>query len=899
MNPHAHSIKEVLAECNSTERGLKEVVAKERLKEYGVNELKEGKRISPLEIFVSQFKNLVVVILMVATVISFLLGEFIDAGAITFILILIAIVGFIQEYRAEKEIQALKKLASLKASAIREGKRKEIDAKELVPGDIIILETGKKVPADSRLLEAINLEAQESSLTGESIPVKKTIESLPEKTVLADRTNMVFSSTAITNGRGRAIVTNTGMQTEIGKIAALIQETPQELTPLQKKLDKLGKLLGKITIFICIAVFFTDLLTTPGSTTLFFSGDFIEFLRVVKDSFLIAVALAVAAIPEGLPAVVTISLSLGTRRMLERNTLIRRLPSVETLGETTVICSDKTGTLTMNQMTVKKIFVDNVILEVSGAGYETKGSITRMGKPVKSPTLSTLLLAGLLNNDAELKGKEVMGDPTEGALLVSAAKAGLTQGIMNKRYPRKDEIPFSSERKMMTTLHSRAGEQVVFSKGATEVILNLCTSIEINGKIKKLTEQDRLTILERNQEFAENGLRVLAFAHKTLIKSKAEEKLTFLGLQAMRDPPRPEVPDAIKKCRQAGIKVVMITGDHQITAKAIGETIGLEGKSVTGAELDKMGDFSKKVEDIAIYARVNPEHKIKIVSSLKKKGHHIVAMTGDGVNDAPALKKSDIGVAMGIIGTDVSKEASDAILTDDNFASIVNAVEEGRGIYDNIRNYVQYLLSSNIGEVLIIFLALLMGLPLPLVAIQILLMNLVTDGAPAIALSVEPNEKDIMKRKPRKPGEPIVSHFMAVKMIVLSLGMTLITLTGFLSYLEMPCINCEDPHAYARTFAFTTLVLLQMFNVLNSKSDTESVFKTGLFTNKWLLVAIFSSILIQVFVVQWMPLINTEIFKTIPLTLVDWVYAAILGSFILIIGELLKYVNRKFNLFKE
>lgn len=898
MKPHAQTVKEVINELRSSEKGLKESTAKKRLEEHGFNELKEGKKVSPLEIFVSQFKNLVVVILIVATAVSFLLGEFIDGGAIAFILILIAVVGFIQEYRAEKEIQALKKLASLKASVLRDGKRKEIDAKELVPGDVIILETGKKVPADSRLVEAINLEAQESSLTGESTPVKKTTEHLVEKTVLGDRTNMVFSSTAITNGRGKAVVTSTGMQTEIGKIATLIEETPEELTPLQKKLDKLGKLLGKITIFICIVVFLADLLKT-GNADLFFSGHFIDFLRVAKDSFLIAVALAVAAIPEGLPAVVTISLSLGTRRMLERNTLIRRLPSVETLGETTVICSDKTGTLTMNQMTVRRIFVNNMILEVSGAGYETRGSITRRGKLVKSSTLNNLLLAGLLNNDAELKKKEIVGDPTEGALIVSAAKAGLTQEVMNKKYPRKDEIPFSSERKMMTTIHSRSGEKVIFSKGATEVLLKLCTSMEVGGKVKRLTEQDRLNILEQNQQFAESGLRVLAFAYKTLVKSKPEEKLTFLGLQAMRDPPRPEVHDAIKRCRQAGIKVVMITGDHETTAKAIGETIGLEGRSITGAELDKIGDFTKEVEDIAIYARVNPEHKIKIVGSLKKKGHHIVAMTGDGVNDAPALKKADIGVAMGIAGTDVSKEASDAILTDDNFASIVNAVEEGRGIYDNIRNYVQYLLSSNIGEVLIIFLALLMGLPLPLVAIQILLMNLVTDGAPAIALSVEPNEKDIMKRKPRKPNEPIVSHFMAMKMIVLSLGMTLITLTGFLFYLEKPCIDCADPHAYARTFAFTTLVLLQMFNVLNSKSDTKSVFTTGLWNNKWLIIAIFSSILIQIFVVQWMPLINTEIFKTVPLTVADWAIAAVLGSLILILGELLKYVNIKFNLSKE
>jgi len=859
-------IEDVLTELKTSKNGLTEKEAAARLLVYGPNEIKSEKKISPIRIFLEQFHSFVIYILIAALAISIFLGETVDAIVIGIIVVLNAIFGFIQEYRAEKSIEALKKLSSLKATVIRDNHEKDIDAKLLVPGDILKLDTGDKIPADSRLIEAVELQTQEASLTGESSPVKKELKVLAPKTQLADRINMVFSGTIISSGKGKAVVTHTGMRSQIGRIAKLIEEAGADETPLQKKLDQLGKWLGIITIIIASIVFLGGVLK---------GGSLLEF-------FIVAVSLAVAAIPEGLPAVVTISLAIGVQRMVKRNALIRKLPSVETLGSTTVICTDKTGTLTKNEMTVKKIYANNKIIDVTGSGYDKEGAFLHENKKINPLEIDILLRIGALNNDANFDGKDVIGDPTEAALIVSAAKAGIAKEAIQNKYPRKDELPFTSERKMMTTMHSIEGEEFAYAKGAPEVILNLCTSIYENGRIKKLTEQKKAEILGINAQFANSALRVLGFAYKTLMnKDRAEKNLIFVGLQGMMDPPREEVKEAIRKCARAGIKVVMITGDNQITAKAVAQEIGISGKSITGSELEKLteSDLENYVEDIAIYARVNPEHKNKIVAALRKKGH-IVAMTGDGVNDAPALKKADIGISMGIMGTDVAKEASDMILTDDNFASIVNAIEEGRGIYDNIKKFVEYLLSSNLGEVLTIFTAIMIGLPLPLIAIMILWINLVTDGLPALALSVDPAEPNIMERKPRKNHDKIVSNAIIVRMLLVGIVMMVGTLAIF------TLSNPDENLAYAQTMAFSTLMFFQMFNVLNCRSEFSSLFKIGVFSNMRLWGAIIVSLLLQALVINT-PL--SRFFSTVPLSMMDWLTAILVASSVFIIVEIYKY----------
>jgi Ca2+-transporting ATPase len=883
---HNKEIKEVFAELHTSEKGLTEKEAQEKLQKYGLNEIEEKKKVSPFKIFISQFKNFLIYILFAAVVISTIVGyddyvkhggslveHFMDSIVILIILILIGVIGFIQEYRAEKAIEALKKLASLKARVVRDGKEKQIDVNKLVPGDIVILEAGDKIPADGRLIELHNLQTQEAALTGESVPIKKELKVLPEKTQIADQKNMLFSGTIITNGRGKAIVTRTGMNTEIGKIATMIQEAKPEPTPLQVKLEKLGKMLGVAVIAISVIVFIAGALTGKG----------------LLEMFKTAVSLAVAAVPEGLPAVVVVSLALGARRMVKRNALIRRLPSVETLGATTVICSDKTGTLTKNEMTVKKIYANKKVIEVSGSGYSIQGDFFFNGKKINPKEILLLLKIGALNNDASLSDGKVVGDPTEGSLIVSAAKGGLIKEELEKDTPRIDEIEFTSERKMMTTVHKINGEKVAYVKGAPEVVLSHCTSIYDNGKVRKLGEKEKKEILEINRRFANDALRVLGFAYKTIFDKVNEKNLTFVGLQGMIDPPREEAKLSIEKCKKAGIKVVMITGDHEITAKAIAKQLGIKGKSLTGHQLEEIENLEGVVEDIAIYARVNPEHKIKIVDALKKKGH-IVAMTGDGVNDAPALKKADIGTAMGITGTDVAKEASDMILTDDNFASIVNAVEEGRGIYDNIKKFVEYLLSSNLGEVLTVFIAIILSPffanALPLLAIQILWINLVTDGLPALALSVEPMEKDIMTRKPRNPKEKILSKSIIMRMVVVGSVMMLGTLVLFKVY------SLSKGVFYAQTMAFTTLMMFQMFNVLNCRSEDKSLFKIGLFSNAHLIGAITISILLQLTVI-YTPL--NIWFKTVPLGLVDWLLVFLVSSSVLWVIEIIKLTKTALN----
>ena len=677
--------------------------------------------------------------------------------------------------------------------------------------------------------------------------------------------NMVFSGTVITNGRGKAVTTATGMNTEIGKIAALIQEEKEKQTPLQLKLKQLGIWIGALILIICFIVFLTGVLK---------GENVFEFL-------IVAVSLAVAAVPEGLPAVVTISLALGVQKMVKRNALIRKLPSVETLGSTTVICTDKTGTLTHNEMTVTKLFFNNKLIDVTGEGYDIKGDFIYNKKKIDPKEIELLLKIGALNNDASLTDEKVIGDPTEGALILSAAKAGLIKENLEKKSPRIDEICFSSERKRMSTIHKEGNKRFIYTKGAADVIIHLCDKIIENNKVRRLTEKDKHKILKVNEEFAGDALRVLAFAYKPL-KGKVEEKnLILTGLQAMIDPPRKEAKLAIEKCKKAGIKVVMITGDHEATATAIAHELGLNGKSLTGQQLDKVRNLENVVEDIAIYARVNPEHKLKIINALRKKGH-IVAMTGDGVNDAPALKKADIGIAMGIAGTDVAKEASHMLLTDDNFASIVNAVEEGRGIYDNIKKFVYYLLSSNIGEVLTIFTAILIGLPLPLIAIMILWVNLITDGLPALALGVDPISSNIMERKPRNPKERIIPKSIAAWMFSIGVVMMIATLAVFKYY--NPIMNLK----YAQTMAFSTLMMLQMFNVINCKARDENLFK-AFFSNKYLIGAILISIGLQALVI-YSPL--SVFFKTTALAVKDIGIVFLTSSSVLVFGEVIKVFRR-------
>ncbi|MBI2208544.1 cation-translocating P-type ATPase [Candidatus Woesearchaeota archaeon] len=868
---HYKKIEDIFKELQTGKEGLAEEEAEKRLQKHGYNEIKEAKKISPIRIFLSQFNSIVIYILIAALAISVFLGETIDAIVIGAIVIANAIIGFVQEYNAEKSIEALKKLASLKAAVIRDGKEKEIDSKLLVPGDIIKLQTGDKIPADARVIELVILETQEAALTGESLPVKKDLKVLPEKTQLADRLNMVFSGTIITHGKGKAVVTNTGMQSEIGKIAELIEEAETEPTPLQKQMNKLGRWLGVLTIVVAIIVFFSGILK---------GGSMHEF-------FLVAVSLAVAAIPEGLPAVVTVGLAIGVKQMIKRNALIRKLPSVETLGETTVICTDKTGTLTKNEMTVKKIYANGKVIEVTGSGYDTKGDFVFNKKKINPNELGLLLQIGALNNDASLYNGSVVGDPTEAALIVSAAKAGMAKEAWHEKYPRKDEILFTSERKIMTTIHNVDGKDVSYVKGAPEIVLGLCTSIYEKGRIKKLTAARKKEILMINEEFANSALRVLGFAYGHFTdKSKAEKNLTFVGLQGMIDPPREEVKEAIRKCSDAGIRVIMITGDNAITAKAIADAIGIKGKVMTGNELEKMDshDLSKYVDAVSIFARVDPEHKDKIVVALKKKGH-IVAMTGDGVNDAPALKKSDIGIAMGIAGTDVAKEASHMILTDDNFASIVNAIEEGRGTYNNIRKYFAYLISGNIAEILIVFLAILFGWPVPITATQILLINLVTDGLPAVALSADPFEPNAMARKPRSQKDTVYKGLHAY-LIYYPIAMTVAAISIFY-YFNFIIGN----YAQAQTATFLTIAAFELYQAFSCRSIIYPALKVGIFKNKWLILAVFGSFVFATASI-FMPSFGRFLDMT-PLPILGFIAIMLISSIGAIIIEAIKYFKTR------
>ena len=885
-NPNWHTlpVEQTFERLKSDPAGMSMEEGARRLAEFGPNELQAARRISPWQILLDQFKNVLVVILLIATGLSAFLGHGVESLVIAVIVLFAVLLGFIQEYRAERAIEALRQMAAPTAKVLRDGEERELPASELVPGDLILLRAGDRIPADARLVEAVNLQVEESALTGESLPIEKHTnpldgESLPP----GDRKNMVFAGTAVTYGRGRAVVAATGMQTEFGQIAQLLQTVESGKTPLQQNLDKVGHLLARAALVVVAVIVALSLLR---------GQDFIEML-------IFGIALAVAVVPEALPAVVTISLAIGVQKMVKRNALIRRLPAVETLGSTSVICSDKTGTLTRDEMTARKLYAGGEVFKISGVGYEPTGEFSRNGHPVELPhTARTLLAAAALASDARLNqssgsepgnGWSIKGDPTEGALVVAAAKAGLHKPELDDRYPRRHEIPFTSETKRMTTWHETPEGLVAYSKGAPEVILASCTSFLTDDGARLLDEAGKVQLLAAAQEFAGEALRVLAVARKPdAALSGAEQEMTFLGLVGMIDPPRSEARSAIQICELAGIRPVMITGDHPVTAQAVASELGLlkGGRVVTGAELEAMSDadLEREVETIDVYARVSPAHKLRVVTALQANGH-IAAMTGDGVNDAPALKKADIGIAMGITGTDVSKEAADMTLTDDNFASIVAAVEEGRSVFGNIKKYLMYLLSSNIGEIGLMGGAALLGLPLPLTAVQILYVNLATDGLPALALAVDPPEGDLMRRKPRNPRTGIFTRPVVTLMLVGGIWSALLNL-GLFTW----AINSGRSIAEAMTMTFVSLVLIQFFKAYNYRSDRHSIFHKP-FANKWLNLAVTWELGLLLAIV-YLPFLQGA-FGTLSLTHVDWLILVGLSLTISPVLELTKWMGRR------
>lgn len=858
------------------ERGLSASEAEKRLKQIGKNQIEEGQKSAWWELFLEQFKDFMVWVLLVATVISGLLGEYHDAIAIIAIVILNAVLGFIQEIRAEKSLAALKKLTAPMARVLREGSWKKIAAADLVPGDIIALESGDRVPADVRLLSAEQLYIEESALTGESVPVHKQTDPLPQSQLpIGDHTNMAYMSTMVVRGNAQGVVVQTGMSTEMGKIAHLIQNTAESETPLQRRLEQLGKVLIVVALLLTAVVVITGIIHGHNAYKMFLAG----------------VSLAVAAIPEGLPAIVTIALALGVQRMIRRRAIVRKLPSVETLGCATVICSDKTGTLTQNKMTVTHLYLNRQIIELD------------KGVPADlSPIQDKLWQIGVLCNNARLlskkgrlKGRRVQsdGDPTEVALLMAAAGEGIEQQKLAADWQRVKEFPFDSERKMMSVIvEHRSGKRWLFAKGAPDVLLERCAYQLTDGREERLTAQDKKQHLQGNHHLASLALRNLAFAYREIkgdvSEADAERNLTFVGLAGMIDPPRQEVREAIRLCRQAGIRTVMITGDHQTTALAIAQQLGIgrsQGLTVTGKDLYNMSasEFQRKVDDIDVFARVSPEHKIRIVQALQKKGH-VVAMTGDGVNDAPAIKAADIGIAMGVTGTDVSKEASSLILADDNFATIVAAIEEGRSIYDNIRKFISYLLASNVGEILVMFMAMLLALPLPLVPIQILWVNLVTDGLPAMALGVDPPEENTMNRAPRNSRESIFARGVGWKIITRGL------MIGFWSLVAFCVAYFENPQqlVLAQTIAFATLVLSQLVYVFDCRA-TGSIFTRNPLSNIPLVLAVILSVFMLLVVIYYPPL--QPIFHTVPLGLREWVLVCVTSTLPVILAGLVDQVR--------
>ena len=883
-------------------KGLSKEEAAGRLEKYGYNELKEKEKESIWVKVAKQLKDFLVLTLIAASIVSGLVGEISDAIVIIAIVIVNAVLGVVQEGKAEKAMEALKRMSAPNARVLRDGHIEIMPAKNLIPGDVVLIEAGDNIPADIRLFESANLKVEEASLTGESVPSEKYADKAFDTEVsIGDRVNMAYMSTIVTYGRGKGIVVSTGTNTEIGRIAEAIQSFEDETTPLQLKLNELGKWLGIACLVICIIVFAIGFLR---------GGDLLEM-------FLVSVSLAVAAIPEGLPAVVTIVLALGMKRMVQKNAIVRKLLAVETLGCVTIICSDKTGTLTQNEMTVVRAFTGDTVYKISGQGYSPTGEFTvsdREINPEEEKGLKLLLASGVLCNDStlELKDKNenlwgIVGDPTEGALVVAGAKAGYDKTKMNQDYSRIEEIPFDSERKMMTTFHNNfiSNKIVSFTKGAPDIILNKCTKILLNGGVVELTEALKQQIAKTNSEFAGSALRVLAFTYREydklpeIINSDAIEKdLIFVGLMGMIDPARVEAFEAIKTCKEAGIKPIMITGDHRDTAVAIAKDLGLMDENsgvLTGSELDNISDeeLYKRVDNTSVYARVSPDHKVRIVEMLRSK-KHIAAMTGDGVNDAMALKKADIGVSMGITGTDVAKGTADIILMDDNFATIVSAVEEGRIIYSNIRKFVFFLLSCNVGEILIVFVSILMNLPVPLIPIQLLWLNLVTDSFPALALGTEKGDPDIMKQKPRNASEPIINKSMIAGVIVQSLALLGAVLTAYIWALNKYAggLNniTEDGLLMARTIAFTTLISAELIRAYSSRSERYSIIKLGIFSNKTLVWASLFSFSLMLAVI-YIPFLQ-PIFKTYAISAKDWLVVASLCAIPLLAGEINKLISR-------
>ncbi|MGE0643158.1 MAG: cation-translocating P-type ATPase [Nitrospira sp.] len=880
------------------EHGLAAEEARRRLDGQGANELPESRPPSLLSLFLSQFTSVIVWVLIGAAVVSGLLEDWVDSAAILAIVLLNGILGFVQEFRAERSLAALRRLSIATARVVRDGTLLMIPAREVVSGDVVLLEAGDRIPADARLVYTTNFHTQEASLTGESTPVQKGAQVIDRADVpLADRSNMVFMGTIAVSGKARGLVTATGLRTELGHIATMIQkaaEAERTETPLQRRLEQFGYTLLWLALGVVSVVFLLGYLRGEPVVTM----------------FLTSVSLAVAAVPEGLPAVVTITLALGVTRMVRRNALIRKLPAVETLGSATVICSDKTGTLTKNEMTVTKFFVGEQVFDVTGEGYEPVGEIRQapgvkresMGPSSLTAGVRDLLTAAVLCNGATLKREEgswmILGDPTEGALLVAAAKAGLRMEELEPSHHFFGEIPFDPERKMMTIVRRSLDGPVAYVKGAPDVLLARCTHrLGTNGTIEPLSDSTRSTILDANAQFARHALRVLGLAHRRLPEepdsyhsSELEQQLVFLGLAAMKDPLRPEAKVAVQACHDAGIRTVMITGDHKDTAVAIAEELGsLTGarQALTGTELDRLSDeaLTKQVDQFAVYARVSAEHKLRIVKAWKSTGA-IVAMTGDGVNDAPAVKAADIGVAMGITGTDVTKEASDMVVTDDNFASIAAAVEEGRGIFDNIRKTVHFLLSCNVSEVLVMLFATLLGLPLPLLPIQILWMNLVTDGFPALALAVDPKAPDLMKRRPRRPDARLLDRARLVAIGLEGLMLSAVALGAFTYSLYGLHQDVEQ----ARTVAFTVLVINQLVHAFNCRSDRWSLFQIGVGTNRSLLLAFALSLGTQVAVLT-VPSV-ASIFKVAALPIEDWVLMGATGILPFAVMEAVKLWRR-------
>ena len=838
-----NDVKKELA--TDIEKGLSSKQVEEKQQNVGFNELKAKKKKSLIVKFLEQFKDFMIIVLIIAAIVSGIVGILEGEGITDTIIILIvviinAIIGVAQENKAEKSLEALQKLSAHASKVIRNGKMIVIPSRELVPGDVVVLETGDYVPADLRIIEAVNLKSQESALTGESVPVEKIIDTINEEVGIGDRTNMLFSSSLITYGRGKGIVVETGMNTEVGKIAEIINSSEEGTTPLQEKLNKLGKILGIAALAICVVIFIIGLL----------------YGKEPIHMFMTAVSLAVAAIPEGLAAVSTIVLAIGVQRMVKKNAIVKRLPAVETLGSASVICSDKTGTLTQNKMTVQKIYVDNKLMDMENIKFvESKSD------------LESLIYNAMLCNDTKVgANNELAGDPTETALF----DMGMNLDIdIDKIFSidRLNEIPFDSSRKLMTTVHKIDNEYIVYTKGGVDELLKNCTSYIINGKIEKDLEEFKKSIYENNESMAKNALRVLAFGYKKIKKlpeskeeiEKLESDLIFVGMVGMIDPPREEAKKAVEKCKSAGIKTVMITGDHKITATAIAKQLGIlenEDEAITGSELENMSDeeLTKNIRNYSVYARVSPEHKVRIVRAWQANGE-IVAMTGDGVNDAPALKNADIGCAMGVVGTDVAKEAADVILTDDNFATVVSAVEEGRRIYDNILKAIQFLLSSNVGEIIVLFVAILIT-PLlakwfnitnisalePLLPIHILWINLVTDSLPALALAVDPAAENIMQRKPNKKGKGIFTKGMTWRVIYQGIMIGFITLIAFIVGLATPGVTDEAAKIkIAQTMAFCVLALSELVHVFNIRDNKNSIFKTGILNNSKLILAILVS----------------------------------------------------------